>query len=227
MENEKTISYLDFLSKIQGKNVNEIYEMLQNENIFVEDMSSTNEFLIVGETIRRINLCDTTDSNQYSFLKRSIVYFNALEYFTKFNISSLDMGMENYNICLEMALMQNIFVGHFYKVVKDVLRQEELKMIRELDKLFNKMPSIQDLDIMQEKLKNMFSNESDERLKLIEGILAYNDPTMKTIKEAMLNEDLMSDDKKNDIQTIIDKTKNLLEQEIKEDGDNINGDTSK
>lgn len=137
------------------------------------------------------------------------------------------MGMENYNICLEMALQSNPQIKHYYNVVDDVLREEELKMIRELDKLFKKMPSIQDLDVMQGKLKNMFSDESDERLKLIEGILAYNDPTMKTIKDTMLDSTLMDEETKEQLQEVVQKTVSLLDKEINKDGADSNGDNSK
>lgn len=225
--NNYKLSYVDFLNEIKGKSVNEICELLKDNKVYVENITSTDEFLIVGEVIRRIKLCDTTDSNQYSFLKRSIIYFNALENFTNFDISSLDMGMENYNICLEMALQSNPQIKHYYNVVDDVLREEELKMIRELDKLFKKMPSIQDLDVMQRKLKNMFSDESDERLKLIEGILAYNDPTMKTIKDTMLDSTLMNEETKEQLQEVVQKTVSLLDKEINKDGADSNGDNSK
>ena len=70
MEENNKISYISFLEDIQGKEVNEIYELLISKNIFVDKISSTDEFLIVGETMRRIQLCDNSDSNQYSFLKR-------------------------------------------------------------------------------------------------------------------------------------------------------------
>ena len=54
MEENNKISYINFLEDIQGKEVNEIYELLISKNIFVGKISSTDEFLIVGETMRRI-----------------------------------------------------------------------------------------------------------------------------------------------------------------------------
>lgn len=227
MEKSNKISYISFLEDIQGKSINEIYELLISKNIFINKISSTEEFLIVGETLRRIQLCDKSDSNQYSFLKRSIMYFEALENLTNFEISSLDMGMENYDIYLEMALQNNPQIRHYYNVVEDVLREEELKMIRELDTLFRKMPSVQDLDTMQQKLKNMFDEESTDRLKLIEGILAYNDPSMKAIKDVMLDETLMEDKTKKQLQGAIQKTASLLEKEKNKNGVVSNGDSSK
>lgn len=227
MEKNNKISYISFLEDIQEKNVTEIYEILVAKNLFVSKVNSTEEFLIVGETLRRIQLCDKTDSNQYSFLKRSIIYYEALENFTNFEISSLDMGMENYDIYLEMALQNNPQIKHYYNVMEDVLREEELKMIRELDTLFRKMPSVQDLDVMQQKLKNMFNDESTDRLKLIEGILAYNDPSMKAIKDVMLDETLMEDKTKKQLQGAIQKTASLLEKEKNKNGVVSNGDSSK
>lgn len=226
-EVKKELSYLEFLKEIDGKSVDEVYNLLNNNNAFITNITSTDEFLIAGEVIRRINLCDTTDSNQYSFLKRSIIYFGILEHYTKFNISSLDMGMENYNICLEMALKENFLISHFYQVIENVLEEQKLRMIRELDKLFKKMPSVQDLDIMQNKLKNMFDDESDERLKLINDILAYNDPTLQTIKDNLLDQSLMTEDNKEQINKVITKMNTLLEKEKKENGDNSNGDSNK
>ena len=126
-----------------------------------------------------------------------------------------------------MALQQNIQIKHYYDVMEDVLREEELKMIRELDKLFRTMPSIEDLDTMQKKLKNMFNGESTDRLKLIEGILAYNDPSMKAIKDVMLDETLMEEGTKKQLQGAIQKTASLLEKEIGKNGVDSNGDSSK
>ena len=137
------------------------------------------------------------------------------------------MGMENYNICLEMALKENFLISHFYQVIENVLEEQKLRMIRELDKLFKKMPSVQDLDIMQNKLKNMFDDESDERLKLINDILAYNDPTLQTIKDNLLDQSLMTEYNKEQINKVITKMNTLLEKEKKENGDNSNGDSNK
>ena len=137
------------------------------------------------------------------------------------------MGMENYNICLEMALKENFLISHFYQVIENVLEEQKLRMIRELDKLFKKMPSVQDLDIKQNKLKNMFDDESDERLKLINDILAYNDPTLQTIKDNLLDQSLMTEDNKEQINKVITKMNTLLEKEKKENGDNSNGDSNK
>ena len=226
-ENINNMSYLTLLQEIKGKNIDEAFRFINNIQGFVPEKSAMDEFLIVEEVVRRINLCDTTDCGQYSFLKRSIIYFCALENYTNFDISSLDMGMENFDICLEMALKKNELIAHYYQVVEDVLRQQELTMIRELDNLFKKMPSIQDLDEMQNKLKNMFSEESDDKLKLIEGILAYNDPTMKIIKDTMLNMDAMTEENKKDIKMVANKTTTLLEKELKKDGEISNGDKSK
>ena len=89
------------------------------------------------------------------------------------------------------------------------------------------MPSVQDLDIMQQKLRNMFDGESTDRLKLIEGILAYNDPSMKAIKDVMLDETLMEEGTKKQLQGAIQKTASLLEKEIGKNGVDSNGDSSK
>ena len=225
-ENINNMSYLTLLQKIEGKSASEIYDFINDAQGFTSNKSAMDEFLIVEEVVRRINLCDTIHCGQYSFLKRSIIYFCALENYTNFDISSLDMGMENFNICLEMALKKNELIAHYYQVVEDVLRQQELTMIRELDNLFKTMPSIQDLDTMQNKLKNMFSEESEDKLKLIEGILAYNDPTMKVIKDTMLDMDTMTEKNKKNIEMIANKTATLLEKEIEKDGEISNGDKS-
>ena len=49
------------------------------------------------------------------------------------------------------------------------------------------LPDKEDLDEMKNKLDNMFSNESPENLKMIESILAYNDPNIKQIKDFIFN----------------------------------------
>ena len=68
---------------------------------------------------------------------------------------------------------------------------------------------------------------SNQRLKLIEGILAYNDPTMKTIKDTMLDSTLMNEETKEQLQEVVQKTVSLLDKEINKDGADSNGDNSK
>lgn len=221
------MNYLDFLEEIKTKNVDEIYKYLNEQNILVSEMSATDEFLIVGEVIRRINLCDREDSNQYSFLKRSIVYFEVIENYTNLNISSLDMGMENYNISIELALKKNDLIFHFYQSVQDVLKEQEIKIIGEMCKILDSASQMNKIDSIEQSINNMFSGISDDKLKLIDGILAYNDPTLKAIKDNLLDQTLMTEDNKKQVNQVINKMETLLEKEIKENGDDINGDSRK
>lgn len=221
------MNYLDFLEEVKTKNVDEIYKYLNEQNILINEVSATDEFLIVGEVIRRINLCDREDSNQYSFLKRSIIYFEVIENYTNLNISSLDMGMENYNISIELALKKNDLIFHFYQSVQDVLREQEIKIIGEMCKILDSASQMNKIDSIEQSISNMFSGMSDDKLKLIDGILAYNDPTLKAIKDNLLDQTLMTEDNKKQVNQVIDKMETLLDKEIKENGDDINGDSRK
>ena len=221
------MNYLDFLEEVKTKNVDEIYKYLNEQNILINEVSATDEFLIVGEVIRRINLCDREDSNQYSFLKRSIIYFEVIENYTNLNISSLDMGMENYNISIELALKKNDLIFHFYQSVQDVLKEQEIKIIGEMCKILDSASQMNKIDSIEQSINNMFSGISDDKLKLIDGILAYNDPTLKAIKDNLLDQTLMTEDNKKQVNQVIDKMETLLEKEIKENGDDINGDSRK
>lgn len=221
------MNYLDFLEEVKTKNADEIYKYLNEQNILINEVSATDEFLIVGEVIRRINLCDREDSNQYSFLKRSIVYFEVIENYTNLNISSLDMGMENYNISIELALKKNDLIFHFYQSVQDVLREQEIKIIGEMCKILDSASQINKINSIEQSINNMFSGMSDDKLKLIDGILAYNDPTLKAIKDNLLDQTLMTENNKKQVNQVIDKMETLLEKEIKENGDDINGDSRK
>lgn len=221
------MNYLDFLEEVKTKSADEIYKYLNEQNILINEVSATDEFLIVGEVIRRINLCDREDSNQYSFLKRSIIYFEVIENYTNLNISSLDMGMENYNISIELALKKNDLIFHFYQSVQDVLREQEIKIIGEMCKILDSASQMNKIDSIEQSISNMFSGMSDDKLKLIDGILAYNDPTLKAIKDNLLDQTLMTEDNKKQVNQVIDKMETLLDKEIKENGDDINGDSRK
>lgn len=221
------MNYLEFLEDIKGKSIDEIYVYLNENEMLADEISVTDEFLIIGEVVRRINLCDRKDSNQYSFLKRSIIYFEVLEKYTKFNVSSLDMGMENYNILVELALQRNELVCHFYQSINDVLKEQEIKIIGEMCKLLDDAAQMNKIDSIEERLNNMFSGIGDDKLKLIDGILAYNDPTMKMIKENLLDQTLMTEDNKEQINQVVDKMETLLEKEIKENGDDVGGNNRK
>lgn len=219
-------SYLEFVEKVKGKNINEVEEILSKINIFKEDISALDEFLIVGEVVRRINLCDKKDPIQFSFLKRTIIYFAVLENYTTFDISSEEMSTENFILSLEITFKKNILINHFYTVVEDTLKYQEMNVIAELVNLLQNIPSVQELDNIQQKFKDMFDETSENKLKIIDSILAYNDPTMQTIKDALLDNNYMSATNQNQLKEVADKTLNIINGEIDKNGDE-DGDSSK
>lgn len=181
------INYNDLVKEIEGKSLKEITEMILNKKLF-KDVDNISMFSKVDSTINKIIGLSKDVPSIYLFLKRENIFFDALELFTTIELIPRDGSMNDYNINLELAMKNvNIKFNMYYELVEEGLKVLGQSTINELIEIFNtKLPSIEDIQAMKNELDNVFSDESPEKLEKIENILAFNDPTMVGIKDALI-----------------------------------------
>lgn len=181
------VEYNNLIEKVRGKDIKEIMEVIKENHIF-KSVDNISMFSKVDTTINKIVELSKDIPSIYLFLKRETIFFDALELFTTIELIPRDGDMNNYNIDLEKAIrLLNTQFNTYYELVEEGLKMLEQSTMNELIEVFNtKLPSVEDIQAMKNELDNVFSDESPEKLQKIEDILAFNDPTMVGIKNALV-----------------------------------------
>lgn len=198
------IRYNDLIKKIEGKGLNESFEIIKKEKIF-KVVNNVTLFSKIEETINKINSFSKSIPSVYIYLKEETIFFDELELFTNIEEVPKNGDMNNYSFKLRdiMELIDTRFKT-YDKFIDDGLRVVEQSIINELVNVFNtKLPTIEEIQEMKNELDNVFSDESPEKLQKIEDILSFNDPTITSLKDAL-------------IQSGIDAARNKTSNEIKE-----------
>lgn len=185
----KNINYLDFLSEIKGKSINEIKNLIKENEVVKNNIEVINVYDALQNLYTRLQIAFTQDDIQRIFVKKVFVYYSILEYFTNLEINSEQKVIENLNIYLEMALIEmSDKICLFNELSKEIIVEERFKIIEELTEVFKSgLPSVEEINSLQDSLENMFKDESPEKLEKIENILAFNDPVMKDVKNILVN----------------------------------------
>lgn len=181
------VEYNKLIEKVRGKDIKEIMEVIKENHIF-KSVDNISMFSKVDTTINKIVELSKDIPSIYLFLKRETIFFDALELFTTIELIPRDGDINNYNIDLEKAIrFLNTQFNTYYELVEEGLKMLEQSTMNELIEIFNtKLPSVEDIQAMKNELDNVFSDESPEKLQKIEDILAFNDPTMVGIKNALV-----------------------------------------
>lgn len=181
------VEYNKLIEKVRGKDIKEIMEVIKENHIF-KSVDNISMFSKVDTTINKIVELSKDIPSIYLFLKRETIFFDALELFTTIELIPRNGDMNNYNIDLEKAIrFLNTQFNTYYELVEEGLKMLEQSTMNELIEVFNtKLPSVEDIQAMKNELDNVFSDESPEKLQKIEDILAFNDPTMVGIKNALV-----------------------------------------
>lgn len=185
----KNINYLDFLSEIKGKSINEIKNLIKENEVVKNNIEVINVYDALQNLYTRLQIAFTQDDIQKIFVKKVFVYYSILEYFTNLEINSEQKVIENLNVYLEMALIEmSDKICLFNELSKEIIVEERFKIIEELTEVFKSgLPSVEEINSLQDSLENMFKDESPEKLEKIENILAFNDPVMKDVKNILVN----------------------------------------
>lgn len=180
------MDFKDFKEKYFKKNVEEMRLLLkENKGIFKEVENIDIVVRAVGVAREILNLEHSIDYF-YVFQEYYITFANELDLFLNIeNIPTVeDMDFSDFDINLKNVLEEIPYIKMFKDMVKDTINSVYLDSINELTKALEETNiSNDDLERAEKSLKNMFEGQGEERLKLIESILAYNDPNLKNIKD--------------------------------------------
>ena len=187
---EESIKLLDFLKEINGKNIEEIKKIINEKNIIKSEITVAGVYLALKTLGNEILIGEKREDNIQKVLFREVMlFYSIIENFTNIEILSDEKTIENLNIYLEMALIElsdKIYL--FKKMFEEYIVENRYKVIQELTDTFNSgLPSAEDINSLQDSLNEMFKEESPEKLKVIQDILAYNDPLMKEVKDIIAN----------------------------------------
>lgn len=187
---EESIKLLDFLKEINGKNIEEIKKIINEKNIIKSEITVAGVYIALRTLGDGIQIGEKRENNIQKILFREVMlFYSIIENFTNIEILSDEKTIENLNIYLEMALIElsdKIYL--FKKMFEEYIVENRYKVIQELTDTFNSgLPSAEDINSLQDSLNEMFKEESPEKLKVIQDILAYNDPLMKEVKDIIAN----------------------------------------
>lgn len=185
----KNTNYLDFLNEIKGKTINEVKNYIKDNNVIKNDLEVINVYDALQDLYTKLQIASTSDNVQRIFVKKVFIYYSILEHFTNLDITSDQKVIENLNIYLEKALIEmSDKICLFNELSKEIIVEERFKIIEELTEVFKSgLPSVEEINSLQDSLENMFKDESPEKLEKIENILAFNDPVMKDVKNILVN----------------------------------------
>ena len=200
------MEFKEMKEKYFGKDINYIKEEIQKEdNFFKTDIDMIKLCIDAENCAREILELDKDFSGLYLFKKKYRIMLYILQNITNIELIPEDENFEDYDSFFETN-SKELF---FKEMVEDIIREKQNNILNELYDVFNtKLPSVEEIKEIKASIGDVFSNESPEQLKTIEKILAYNDPTMKTIKDVIMDVNINTE------------LQNVLEKKIEEKENN-------
>lgn len=202
------INYLDYLKKINGLSVEEINvdEILKKDiNYDLEILTVT---MIQNDLIELEGLLDSLESSVALYMEKSITYFNIIKQYTTLKINNGENIIDNYSIILEEALLKNPFIRRCYQSTRELNFRRKMSAIDTLNEALENIPNTEDVENMTKNFNELFDSKNKENLKLLEGIVSFNDPSMKNVRDIIYNE------------KILEKVQQIKEHNIKEQEEN-------
>lgn len=177
-ENEK-YSFIETLNKFRNGEVIEISDILKKRDAI--DMK-----IILDTILFQINILKTKgyDKVKYEVEKESIKFFYGLLQCTSLEVKKEDIDIVNYDMDFEdFILEQSVFAKKMYFMIDNIIRKDDIEIVSMLEDSLKNIPKLEEIKETQKEMDKMFQNKKDGELKFIEDILAYNDPSMKAIKD--------------------------------------------
>lgn len=187
------MEFKEFKEKCFGKTVEEIKEILKQEKDFFKTDIELVKLCVEAEACaKEISNIDKTFTALYLFKKGYNIMLYIYKELTNLQLIPEDESFSDYDIFVEKAIVESNSNAYFFKeTVEEIIKELKYETINKLYETFDKgLPSLEDISKMKDSLKNMFSEESPEKLKTIEDILAFNDPSLKQIKDIVYNSEL-------------------------------------
>ena len=177
-ENEK-YSFIETLNKFRNGEIIEISDILKKRDAI--DMK-----IILDTILFQINILKTKgyDKVKYEVEKESIKFFYGLLQCTSLEIQKEDIDIVNYDIDFEDFILEHsVFAKKMYFMIDNIIRKDDIEIVSMLEDSLKNIPKLEEIKETQKEMDKMFQNKKDGELKFIEDILAYNDPSMKAIKD--------------------------------------------
>ena len=177
-ENKK-YSFIETLNKFKNGEVIDISDILEKRDAI--DMK-----IILDTILFQINILKTKgyDKVKYEVEKESIKFFYGLLQCTSLEIQKEDIDIVNYDIDFEDFILEHsVFAKKMYFMIDNIIRKDDIEIVSMLEDSLKNIPKLEEIKETQKEMDKMFQNKKDGELKFIEDILAYNDPSMKAIKD--------------------------------------------
>lgn len=194
------MTFEDFKKKYFGKNVEEIKEELKSEKDFWKKINNMDIVLQAQFLSREILNFEHTLDYFYIFQKMYVIFVKGLEMCTNVQNLPEEISFDDYNIIFDKVFEEvNSYYALLKKMINEILQEERENRLDEIYEAINSTSlSTDELEKVQNKMNSMFSEESTDRLQLIESILAYNDPSLKQIKDFIYNPNIVMKNEKNE-----------------------------
>lgn len=192
------MEFKDFKEKYFGKSVEEIKEGLKGEKNFWKASTKVQLAVDANSLAEQIIRFDKDFIGLFVFKKKYVIMLYIFQNLTNIELIPEDEEFEDYNVYIEQAILELNEQAKFFKdIVEEIIVGKENQVLQELYEVFKKgMPTVDEMKELQTSVSGLFKDESPEKLKTIESILAFNDPTMNTIKNVILDNNINEEMKK-------------------------------
>lgn len=180
------MEFKEFKELYFGKSIEYIKEELKkDENFFKTDIDMIKLCIDANDCANKILEMDKAFPALYLFKKKYAIMLYILEELTNLEMIPEDESFEDYDAFVEKAILElNSHCYFFKQMVEEIILENKSKVISDLYETFEQgLPSVEQMQELRTSIKDVFADETPENLKMIEDIMAYNDPTMKSIKD--------------------------------------------
>lgn len=203
------MDFNELKNKCYGKSVEEIKNIInETDGFWKSDTNLLKLTLDASEYANEILNMDAEFPALFVYRKECKILLYILKDITNVELIPDNESFDDFDSFFKIALIELNSKAYFLdNMINQIIEESKNKVINEIYEIFsNKIPSAEDLEELKNSMKNIFSDESPEKLEKIENILAFNDPIMKEVKNAILN---------NQIANEIGKVKNAEENKEK------------
>ena len=184
------MDFKEFKEKCFGKSVEEIKNIINEiDNFWKDDTSLLKLTLDASEYANEILNIDSEFPALFIYRKECKILLYILKDVTNIELIPDNESFDDFDAFLKIALVKLNSKAYFLdNMINQIIEESKNKIMNEIYDVFsNKIPSVEDLEELKNSMKNIFSDENPEKLEKIENILAFNDPIMKEVKNAILN----------------------------------------
>lgn len=210
------MDFKELKEKCFGRSVEEIKNIINEiNNFWKSDTNLLKLTLDANNCANKILQLEKEFPALFVYRKECKILLCILKEVSNIELIPDNESFDDFDAFLKIALVEMNSQAYFLNmVINQIIEEARNGIINELYEIFNsKMPSVEDIEKLKDSMKNIFSDESPEKLEKIEGILAFNDPMTKTIKDIITDSSITLN--KNRIENI-NKNVNTEKEENKE-----------